>query len=402
VRALNSLESVGESMRAALNAIAEQEPDWLAAHLDPDWFERYVHRFEMARFPKAESKKEQLRKQVGQDVDRLLRAIDDPSGPEAVRSLPEVALLRQIFAQHYEKKEDQVQWRDGPAVENHERVVSPYDPEARSSRKRDTTWLGYKVHLTETCDQDPHVPHVITHVETTPATVQDSEVMPGICEDLQTKGIAPSEHFVDQSYTSGGQLVKQREARTQIVGPVQAETSWQKRGQTGYAVQHFALDWQNRVATCPQGKQSLSWVQRMDRRQHLTEVITFSAQTCRDCPVREWCTRNQAGRTLTLNPEEAHQALVQRREEQSTPDFLKRYNRRAGIEGTISQAVRTTRMRRSPYQGLQKTHLHHVAIAAGINLVRIGAHLQAQACGKPSRQSRPRSHFARLQPLKIA
>lgn len=50
VRALNSLESVGESMRAALNAIAETQPDWLTAHLDPDWFDRYVHRFEMARF----------------------------------------------------------------------------------------------------------------------------------------------------------------------------------------------------------------------------------------------------------------------------------------------------------------------------------------------------------------
>lgn len=90
---------------------------------------------------------------MGQDVDRRLRAIDGPGAPEALRSLPEVALLRQIFAQHYEKKKDQVQWRDGPAVANNERVVSPYDPDARSSRKRATIWLGYKVHLTETCEE---------------------------------------------------------------------------------------------------------------------------------------------------------------------------------------------------------------------------------------------------------
>ena len=51
VRALSSLESVGESMRAALNALAEQEPTWLKAHLNPAWLERYVHRFELARFP---------------------------------------------------------------------------------------------------------------------------------------------------------------------------------------------------------------------------------------------------------------------------------------------------------------------------------------------------------------
>src|SRR6266567_2485613 len=30
-------------------------------------------------------------------------------------------------------------------------IRSPYDPEARTGKKRETTWFGYKVHLTETC-----------------------------------------------------------------------------------------------------------------------------------------------------------------------------------------------------------------------------------------------------------
>jgi transposase len=47
-------------------------------------------------------------------------------------------------------------------------IQSPYDLEARYSRKRETEWKGYKVHLSETCDGDQ--PHLITHVETTPAT----------------------------------------------------------------------------------------------------------------------------------------------------------------------------------------------------------------------------------------
>ncbi len=33
-----------------------------------------------------------------------------------------------------------------------------------------TNWTGYKVHLTETCSEN--LPHVITQVETTPATTQ--------------------------------------------------------------------------------------------------------------------------------------------------------------------------------------------------------------------------------------
>jgi hypothetical protein len=178
-------------MRTALNAIAEVQPDWLTANLDVDWFERYVHRFEMARFPKKESQKQQLREQVGRDVDRLLGALETSSAPQAACELPEVVILRQIFIQHYEKKGGQVQWRDGPAVEHNERVVSPSDPEARSSRKRDTIWLGYKVHLTETCDQDERIPHLITHVETTPATIPDSEVEARVQQDLRSKEIAP-------------------------------------------------------------------------------------------------------------------------------------------------------------------------------------------------------------------
>ncbi len=72
-------------------------------------------------------------------------------------------------------------------------------------------------------------PHLITHVETTPATLQDSEVMEEISQDLRSQDIAPSEHFVDQGYTSAAQLVKQAKLGTEIVGLMQEETSWQKR-----------------------------------------------------------------------------------------------------------------------------------------------------------------------------
>ena len=59
VRTLSSLESVGEALRAALNVLAESEPEWLLEHIEDDWFDRYVHRFELARFPKGQSQREQ-------------------------------------------------------------------------------------------------------------------------------------------------------------------------------------------------------------------------------------------------------------------------------------------------------------------------------------------------------
>ena len=38
-----------------------------------------------------------------------------------------------------------------------------------------TTWMGYKVHFTETCETDD--PHFIVEVSTTAATTPDGEVM---------------------------------------------------------------------------------------------------------------------------------------------------------------------------------------------------------------------------------
>jgi transposase len=402
VRALSSLESVGESMRAALNAIAEQEPEWLQAHLNPEWFDRYVHRFELARFPKAETQRQRLRQQVGQDVAHLLACIDEATTPQSVQSLPSVTLLRQVFAQHYESDGQQIRWRDGPAVSNEDRIVSPYDQQARSSRKRDTVWLGYKVHLTETCDQDPSRPHLITQVETTAATLQDTEVLAPIGEHLRAKGLAPAEHYVDQGYPSGPELVRQARLGTQIIGPVGQDTSWQQRSQSGYGKDDFAIDWQAQVARCPQGQTSVGWTAPPPGRSRDTVLIRFAAATCRACPVQAQCRRGHEGRRLTLTPPAVHAALQARRSEQCTEAFVKAYALRAGVEGTISQAVRTTRLRRTPYVGLSKTHLHHVAIAAGLNLKRIAVHLHAQSLDHPTRPARPKSPFARLQKREVA
>lgn len=396
VRALSSLESVGESMRAALNALAEQDRDWLSAHVQAEWFERYVHRFELARFPKAETQRQRLREQVGQDVGQLLAELEEAATPTSLSALPEVAILRQVFAQHYEQQQGQVRWRDGPAVSNEQRLVSPYDIQARSSRKRETTWLGYKVHLTETCDQEPEKPHLIIHVHTTPATLQDSEVLAPIQQDLREHEVSPAEHYVDAAYPSGAELVRQAALGTQIIGPVAQDPSWQEREGSGYALGDFELDWQQQQATCPQGQHSVSWSPRQARDPASTILVRFASASCQQCQVREQCTHGQGARTLTLRPEAMHAAIQQRRAEQSRPAFLKQYALRAGVEGSISQAVRTTRLRRSPYDGLDKTHLHHVAIAAALNLKRIEVHLQALARGKPTRAPRTPTPFARL------
>jgi hypothetical protein len=99
---------------------------------------------------------------------------------------------------------------------------------------------------------------------------------------------------------------------------------------------------------------------------------------------------------LTIRPYEQFQALQQARARQATEEYKKEYAQRAGVEGTISQAVGAFSLRRARYFGFLKTHLQHVLTATALNFVRLGAWL----AGTPLAKTR-KSAFVRLmeQPL---
>ena len=78
-------------------------------------------------------------------------------------------------------------------------------------------------------------------------------------------------------------------------------------------------------------------------------------------------------RGLTLHPREQHQALQHRRREQDTDPWRQRYAARAGIEGTIAQAVHACDARRARYKRLPKVRLEHVLLTTAINLIRLDA-----------------------------
>jgi transposase len=100
VRALNRLELLAETLRAALNAIATVAPDWLRGLAPPEWHERYDRRVEDRRLPKTEPKRAAYVAQVGTDGFRLLDAIDRAAAPPAIAALPAVAVLRRVWARH--------------------------------------------------------------------------------------------------------------------------------------------------------------------------------------------------------------------------------------------------------------------------------------------------------------
>jgi transposase len=392
VRRLNRLECVGETLRNALEAVAEVAPEWLQALAAPEWYQRYARRVDQYRLPKTEATRREQAETIGRDGMQLLTACYAGDAPPGVRELVAVEILRAVWVQQYTVEDEQVRWRGAkecpPATLT---IESPYDVEAHYSTKKtiNTDWVGYKVHVTESCEDDQ--PHLITNVETTLSTVPDVEVTPIIHAHLAEKGLLPAEHWVDGGYVDAGQLVQSQARGVDLVGPAQPDSSWQARAADGYDVSCFAIDWEAQQVTCPQGQVSITWSASRYRGQASVEV-RFAEATCRACPERARCTRcAKQGRSLRLLPHEQHLARQARRLEQRTEAFKVRYRRRAGVEGTISQGVRRCGLRRTRYIGLIRTHLEHILTALAINVVR----LSAWWGGDPRAKTRY-SHFAAL------
>jgi len=382
VRLLSYLMCVGETMRYVLNRLAEIEPEWLAQQLQPEWRERYGRRLDEARLPKDQTQRQALAETIGQDGLRLWQALTASETPERVRQHPAVEVLRRVWLQQYYISEDGLQWRSlddrPPAALS---INSPYDLDARLGKKRETTWLGYKAHITETCDDDQ--PQLITQVTTTPATTNDCQVPDQIHADLARRDLLPQEHFLDAGYVESRLIVSSRDTYgIEVVGPAPSSPSWQAKAQTGFDVSCFTIDWDQQRVTCPTGQMSTKWSQTHDAHQHPIINVRFPDAACRVCAQHAQCTKSVGARHLTLRPREQHEALQAARQYQETPEFRARYCRRSGIEGTFSQADRLCGLRRSRYLGLAKTHLQHIFTALALNLRRLWAWLDGEPLAK--------------------
>ena len=415
VRDVNRLELVGETLRHVLEALAVVAPEWLQSWVPAEWQDRYAARMDDYRLPKGQSERERLAETIGGDGYELLRRVYEcglaqagagtgagtgmgagagATGWSWLRQLPAVEVMRRIWVQQYEWRDDdgRAYWRkSGDLPPGADIIHSPYDLDVRYSSKRNTHWVGYKVGLTETCDED--TPNLIVHVTTTPATTADDTLITSVHAALADKDLLPTEHYVDAGFVNAQALVdSQTEHGVEVIGPARPDTTWQARQAQGFDVSAFEIDWAAQRSTCPQGKTSRSWSPSHDTFGKETIHIQFARQDCLACPCQLQCTRTQqVARTLHLRAPDSHLALQARRQYQTTPDFKRRYARRAGIEGCIAQGLAVADLRHARYIGLAKTRLQHILTAAALNIGRAVRWL----AGVPKARTRV-SHFARL------
>ena len=308
----------------------------------------------------------------------------------------------------------------------HARIASPYDLDARWGVKREEFWLGYKLHVTETCDDRRPAPaatprqaspartpggghadrehdkgcaqlvfpNLITNVATTDATVTDNQMTGAIHDDLAGKNLAPGRHYLDSGYLSAALVVSALTTRgIALVGPLLADTSAQARAGPGLCPRrlHRRLRHQDRHLPARQDGQVLVTMHpaRQGRdRGHLLH------HRLRPLPGPSCAPPRQAARALATAPDLAQAQAAARAAEKTIP-FQADYARRAGVKGTMHQAA-SHGARRARYRGLPKTRLDHVYMACALNLLR----LEAYWTGTPLDRRRT-SHLARLE-LRLA
>lgn len=250
-----------------------------------------------------------------------------------------------------------------------EQIRSPYETEVRQGKKRKHRWNGYKVHITESCSEGK--PRLVTNVETTMATVNDSEVVERIHENLKERGIHPLKHIVDRGYISAELLVKSKsDYNIDLLGPAKKETGWQTKIEGGITQSMFTFDWEQNQVICPKGARAkLNKITNCNGKTR--NQAEFRKSVCARCEFQERCKKSEVkGRVLQVLPKEELEVLKKRREEQETRRFQDEFSIRAGVEGVHHVLCNTMKMRKSRYRGIKKVTLQHHLTAAALNVKR--------------------------------
>jgi transposase len=315
--------------------------------------------------------------EAGADARRLLEHL--AAGFPGLLRGPQMQVLRQVLLQNYHwDPAGRLRWRDdeGDAglPPSSARIVAPYDPAARYSRRGQVTRrAGYLAHVTETCSGD--APNVITDVAM-PATSADTAAVAGIHDRLARRGLLPGEHLADGGYTSLVHMERAgREHQVTLTGPLPGNPTRQHRDQDGYARDDFRTGYDRREVTCPQGQVSRGWhgpypTSSPDAAPLI--VARFTGGQCRPCPVRSACTTSRDGaRNVGFPPRELYELQVRNRADQQDLAWHKRYAVRSGIEGTVNEFAHGHGMRHCRYRGQPKAHLQHVLTVIAVNIERL-------------------------------
>lgn len=311
-----------------------------------------------------------------------------------LRELPAVEVLRRVLVQNYRITTDTTGREVIGAREagtdglppGRTRLSSPYDTGTRWAAKGDELrWNGYKVHVTQTCDTPGPTPggggdsgggdrpDIIAGVAATDATVPDTKMPEPIHAAPAARDLLCAGHYLGSGYPPAALVLDSlRRWGITLVTPLLADQSRQARAGAGYDRASFTIDFgthrrgARRDRPVPGGTRSPSAAPTRSRSSSLPTLPRASAVH----PLGLTDVRTSAHRATARGPPRP----TRRTSNSEIRGLAGRYATRAGVEGTIRQAVAVTGTRRARYRGPPKTRLEHVFSATALNLIRLHAY----------------------------
>lgn len=201
---------------------------------------------------------------------------------------------------------------------------------------------------------------VIVACEATRQETDSGQLVPMIQQARENLGPAATQTLTvaDTGYGAGADLQAAAERQMAVLAP---PAEGKPGHENPYATPHFTYDPAARTLTCPRGE-------TLDHEGHThREGVRVDRCHCRDCPVREPCTRDPKGRQVEVWP---HTAEVQRmRARLQEPGPRRQWQRRREIiERRFGQIKQHDGFRRWTMWGLENARTQWSVLCATLNL----------------------------------
>lgn len=371
---VNRLECARETIRLLLEDV---EAEGLLPESWSGYWERYV---ESKVDPRAQAPAlEAKAAQAGADMLALWKAA---AGCWELVQREAFILLQRVFLENYTV--DLAGRAQKTRVQPAGAVYNPHEPEARWSTKsttKDKSWIGYKVQVAETVQEQPCQPgeptaNFLTALVTQNATASDKRGMALVLAEQQALGLdTPAALYVDGAYVCSEALQAAHAQGWELRGPAPASPD---RGKV-FTLAAFDVHVEERYAVCPAGQRSSNCSRlEVQRTGHVDFRIEWCNAVCSACPQRDQCiSTDQQHRTFVVGA--LHSLLQERRREMQTDAFKQEMHRRNAIEGTQSELVRGYGLRQARYRGQAKVRLQNYLIGAACNIRRLFRRLAWEA-----------------------
>jgi len=299
-----------------------------------------------------EEARQQLLQNLVEDSHTLLAAVNNMEHTKEEQVAAE--LLATITEQDIEiSPEGKVKLRNGVAKD---RIISVEDPEMRHGHKTSRgKFNGHKVQI-----MMDEASEIITNIEVTPGNQADGDA---VDEMLNGTTVKPGMIMGDTAY---GTLSARQTAEEHETVPVAPLPMGNTDLSDPFSKYNFQINWETMTCTCPFGQTTTKTYK--DDKTGNVKAFVFDKTQCGQCPYRHQCFGKGKRRTVSLHPQEQKRREIL--EQTKTSEFRGLYRNRAKIERKVAH-VMNHGMRKSRYNGREKTLIQLAYKAAGVNLKRI-------------------------------